>query len=242
MYVSTFLLTTTLIIITAAAPYASGQLSSVKPKIRGSLLEEWDRQLQSATASMLKTSDDYRATVLWTVGQTSESGYTPPGIFDGMGAYKLSNVNNTLRLLVNHELRNTQGYEYVLDNGLTARGARVSYFDIDINRKRVKDAALAYDLLYDVDGAPASDRAEVFLNDFKGLSRFCSGRLVKPEQFESGSGVKELIYFAPEEDGGEFNEHGGHYWALDVEGEIRGLWDIGALGRGAWENLAPVSA
>jgi len=46
--------------------------------------------------------------VLFTVGQTC-NGYTPPGIPDGMGAYR---YGNTVRLFVNHELGADRGYPY----------------------------------------------------------------------------------------------------------------------------------
>ncbi|KAL7466688.1 hypothetical protein ACHAXS_006982 [Conticribra weissflogii] len=226
-------------IFLALATSVEGQ--SVKPNIRGELLRQWDRQLHGKTESMLQTNENFEAETLWTVGETSKSGYTPPGIFDGMGAFKLD--EKTIRLLVNHELRNNYGYEYTLSNGLTAQGARVSYFDIDRKGMTIKDAGLAYHTIRDVDGVVADERSDVFLNGFAGYSRFCSGRLVTPGQFSSGlfssgSGVVDLIYFAPEEDGGSFNPHAGHVQALDVYGQT--MWDVAALGRGAWENIAPV--
>ncbi len=61
---------------------------------------------------------------LFTVGE-SINGYTPPGVLDGMGAFKLN--RNTVRLLVNHELLNFRGYAYETA-GFSLMGARVSYF------------------------------------------------------------------------------------------------------------------
>lgn len=210
------------------------QDSSTKPKIRGDLLSEWDRALRRSTKSMLEPAAGYETEVLWTVGE-SLGGYTPPGIFDGMGAYKLD--KKTIRVLVNHELLNDRGYPYTVNNGqVTLAGARVSYFDVDTKKMEVVDTGLAYDTVYDANGSPVTDIN--FLQGNEGFSRFCSGRLVKPGAFASGSGVVDLIYFAPEEDGGGFNSIGGSFWALDVEN--KGFWALPALGRGSWENLAPV--
>lgn len=207
---------------------------STKPNIRGELLTQWDRALRRTTESMLEPAAGYDTKVLWTVGETSESGYTPPGIFDGMGAYELD--DHTIRVLVNHELLNSRGYAYIVNGGLSLTGARVSYFDVDKMDMKVKDAGLAYHTVYDSLGNKPTDAS--FLQGLAGFSRFCSGRLVKPGAFASGSGVQDLIYFAPEEDGGGFNSIGGVFWALDVHNGD--FWAVPSLGRGAWENLAPV--
>ena len=179
----------------------------------------------------------YRPYVLWTVGDEFAD-YAPPGGMDGLGAYLYD--NDTVRVYVSHNLQHNKGFEYTLDNGLTARGSRVSYFDIDIDDYEVKFVDLAYDILYAFDGSTATHRGQVFAEQRLGLNFLSSGRLVEPGMYTSGSGVKDYIYFTPEGAGGLLNETLGHFWALDIDGDVQGLWDIAALGRGQWENLAPV--
>ena len=158
-----------------------------------------------------------------------------------MGAYSLSDT--TVRALVNHELLHFRGNEYYIDSvrdsdgelkGL--KGARVSYFDIDKTTLEVVGSGIAYERIYgfdgtEVDGTPEGD-GFAFLFSLQGFSRFCSGRLVQPELFGKGKGIVDLIYFAPEEDGGFFNRNGGAVWALDVE--EKNFWQVPAFGRGAW--------
>ena len=60
-----------------------------------------------------------------------------------------------------------------------------------------------------------------------------------PGDFQKG-GVEDKIYFAGEEDGGNFNPVGGAEWALDVAANE--LWAVPAMGRGAWENITAVDA
>jgi hypothetical protein len=172
---------------------------------------------------------------IFTVGETID-GYTPPGVLDGMGAYRLN--KDTVRVLVNHELLNFRGYPYEVRDGaggtFSMTGARVSYFDIDRESRDVVDSGLAYKRIYDANGNLATDTS--FLsNNFSGFSRFCSSNLVEPRQFGKGRGLRNRVYFTGEEDGGFFNGVGGAEWALDPrKGEI---WQLPDLGRGAWENV-----
>lgn len=225
--------------VASAPPSVLAADSIVKSKLRGELRELWQRNIQEEFSPMLTALDDGVAfKSLFTIGDTL-NGYTPPGILDGMGAYKLN--ASTVRVLVNHELLNFRGYEYIVNGDVSMRGARVSFFDIDIATREVVDTGMAYDTVIDADGDPVSDLS--FLQGFSGFSRFCSGRLLDPPvlgqpYFSSGSGVVDRIYVAPEEDGGFFNTVGGAYWGLDVENKE--LWSLAALGRGSWENLAPI--
>jgi hypothetical protein len=125
---------------------------------------------------------------LFTVGETFNKGtpdeYTPPGILDGLGAYRLN--RDTVRVLANHELPNSFGYEYFVNDGkggtFGLKGARVSYFDIDRYTREIVDAGLAYDTIYDGNRKIAEDNT--FLTaGFIGFSRFCSSVLVEPGQF-----------------------------------------------------------
>ena len=196
---------------------------------------------------MVTGENGWTATTLFTVGQ--EIGvYTPPGILDGLGAYELD--YNTVRVLANHELLNSRGYDYMA-SGVYLSGARISYFDIDKDSREVVDAGLAYHTIYDSNGYEIEDTS--FLgtpfatrfgqgpgdgSQFAGFSRFCSSQLVGPYEFKKG-GVEDIIYFTGEEDGGEFNSVGGAEWALDVANNE--LWAVPAFGRGAWENITALN-
>ncbi len=82
---------------------------------------------------------------IFTVGETIGD-YTPPGILDGLGAYKLK--GNTVRVLANHELSSSVGYAYDIQDVSDLTGSRISYFDIDIKTRTVVDAGLAYNTIY----------------------------------------------------------------------------------------------
>jgi secreted PhoX family phosphatase len=192
----------------------------------------------------LQPLDDtlWATSALFTVGETlpttTEDGYTPPGILDGLGAYELD--ADTVRVLANHELLNNQGYAYDVSDGqggtFSMTGARVSYFDINKETFAIEESGLAYNVIYDANGDVATDIS--FLQEgFAGFSRFCSSVLIEAGQFD-GRGLADTIYFTGEEDGGFFNSVGGAEWALDVAtGE---MWQVPALGRGAWENVTEV--
>ena len=164
-----------------------------------------------------------------------ENGYTPPGVLDGLGAYELNDT--TVRVFANHELLNGRGGAYDLSDGqggtFSLTGARISYFDIDKETKQIVDSGLAYDTVIDANGDVAGD-ASFLANDLAGFSRFCSGILHEGGEFGAGRGIVDTIYFAGEEDGGNFNPVGGQEWALDVTTGT--LYQIPAMGRGAWEN------
>ncbi len=182
---------------------------------------------------------------LFTVGESFD-GYFPPGVLDGLGAYLLD--EDTVRVFANHELLNFRGYEYQVSDGMGGTfgllGARVSYFDIDIETLQVVGSNLAYDTIYDANGDVAMD-AGFLSNDFAGLSRLCSSGLFEAGEFsddnggdEENRGLEDRIYFTGEEDGGFFNSVGGSEWALDpATGDF---WQLPALGRGAWENVTTV--
>lgn len=189
---------------------------------------------------------------IFTVGETI-NGYTPPGVLDGMGAFRLN--RRTVRVLVTHELLNFRGYEYQVEDGAGGNfgltGARISYFDIDRRTKQVVDAGPAIRRFYDANGNVAAN-ADFLSNNFAGLSRLCSAQMVEDNQFfwpnvykfwlyrifgrRCGKfGLEDPIFFAGEEDGGSFNRVGGAEWALDVK--TGDMWQLPDLGRGAWENV-----
>lgn len=155
---------------------------------------------------------------VFTVGETV-NGYTPPGILDGIGAFRRG---NNVRLLVNHELTSDVGYPYTLANGASLTGARVSFFDIDRDSLAVCDAGLAYDTIYNRAGDEVAGSGDL---EFGGLNRLCSSVSFRRHEY----GFRDDVYFTGEETGG------GTEFVLDVKrGE---LWAAPAMGRAAWENV-----
>jgi 2',3'-cyclic-nucleotide 2'-phosphodiesterase (5'-nucleotidase family) len=199
-----------------------------------------------ATPAMLEGRNGYETRAIFSVGDTitdtsgalnlSTAGdYTPVGILDGIGAMELNET--TVRVFVNHELNNGDGYAYRLENGLELTGARISYFDIDKDSKAIIDSGLAYDTIHAPDGAVISDIAQL-VEGRSGFDRFCSSVLVESHQFGEGRGLEDTIYFAGEETGGGSSLVSGNEWALDAQtGE---LWAVPAMGRGAWENVTEI--
>ena len=155
------------------------------------------------------------------LNSTTAGDYQPVGILDGMGAIRLD--SDTVRAFTNHELVDNDGIAYTLTQGTadtsddyTLTGGRISYFDININTLQIEDAGLAYNTIVGADGNvatsnsvfgqtfadPFGDRTQ--FRDFEGFSRFCSGGLAEAEQFGTGRGLADNIYFAGEETGGAF--------------------------------------
>ncbi len=169
--------------------------------------------------------------VLLTVGETFAEGtanaYTPVGIIDGLGAYSLD--ANTVRVLANHELRHTQGALYALANGTSLAGARVSYFDIDKNTRRIVGAGAAYSTIYDRAGVEVTSASQL---DFGGFNRFCSSALTEANQFGGNNGFVDRIYLSGEERGG------GSMWAVDTD--THEIWGVPAMGRGGRENATQI--
>ncbi len=185
--------------------------------------------------SMAEGSNGWEVDPVFTVGETV-SGYAPPGVIDGLGAFELD--DDTVRVLANHELLNFRGYPYEVGDGsggtFTMTGARISAFDIDKDSRQVTAAGPAYDAVYDANGEIATDPS-FLANDFAGFSRFCSASLFEAHEFGRGRGLEDRIFFTGEEDGGGFNSVGGAEWALDPATGT--LWALPDLGRGGWENI-----
>ncbi|WP_107667416.1 alkaline phosphatase PhoX [Cyanothece sp. BG0011] len=174
---------------------------------------------------------------IFTIGETI-NGYTPTGILDGIGAFKLNDT--TVRFLVNSELSGGQGYAYDLNtlDGIAGNevtvpgGARINFFDVDINSKQVIDGGLAFNRIFDRAGNLITDTSQFPIG--ASLNRFCSGMHVDAGTF----GFVDDIYFAGEE------TNGGTEFVLDVasmnSAEGGALYAAPALGRAAWENITPI--
>ena len=182
---------------------------------------------QTSESAQMAGLGNWTTTPLFTVGESLPDGaggsYTPPGILDGMGAWDRGDY---VELLATHELRPDRGYPYMLANGATLVGARVSYFLIDKQTREVFQSSLAYDVIYNRAGAVVTGPADI---EFGGLNRFCSAGNVKAGE----AGFVDDIFFTGEE------TTGGSMWAVDVQGAA--LWATPALGRGGWESAAPLS-
>ncbi|MBJ7900130.1 MAG: hypothetical protein GC158_09465 [Cyanobacteria bacterium RI_101] len=183
--------------------------------------------------SQMQALEGYEIRPLFTVGETID-GYVPPGILDGAGAYKLDDT--TVRIFVNHEISVASGgYAYTLESGVELRGARVSYFDLDIQTLQIVDSGLAYDTIYNRAGEMVTAETpldtiyggEQGIAEFgsQGLDRFCSANLFEAGQY----GFVDTIFFTGEEtdDGTEF--------ALDAANNE--LWALPWLGVAAWESV-----
>lgn len=168
--------------------------------------------------------NDWETKQIFTVGETL-GGYTPPGLLDGAGA--IEQPDGKIRVLVNHELSATVGYPYSLGNGLSLTGARVSYFDIDLDNREVITSGLAFNTIYDRAGMEVTTANQVNENGSltDGLDRFCSAALFEAGQY----GLADDIFFTGEE------ASEGIEYALDIANET--LYALPWLGRASWENV-----
>ena len=172
----------------------------------------------------------YLTDALFTIGETVD-GYTPPGILDGMGAFELD--ANTVRVLVNHELRENAGYAYTLANGASITGARVSYFDINKATFEVEGSGLAFDTIINRLGEVVDEASDL---EFGGISRLCSANYIPAEQFGPGIGLVDGFFFTGEETSSGF---GGTEFALDPVTNT--LYALPWLGRAAWESVTELN-
>ncbi|MEA5533720.1 alkaline phosphatase PhoX [Crocosphaera sp. XPORK-15E] len=214
-------LTTTASVVALGANAAQAQFTTQYPTAQMQGLNGWNTK------------------AIFTVGETI-NGYTPTGILDGIGAFKIN--NDTVRVLVNSEINSTQGYAYNLNtkdgdigNDVSTTGARIHYFDIDANTRTVKDAGLAFDQIFDRAGALITDVSQFPTG--AGLNRFCSGQHINAGTY----GFVDNIYLTGEE------TNGGTMFALDVDSisdsPLGGaLYAASALGRGGWENVTAIDS
>ena len=188
---------------------------------------------------VLPVAPGVRTTSMLTVGEDVD-GYRMVGIPDGLGAYR--NDGNSLTLLMNHELRDTQG--------VTRRhgqaGAFVSEWSIDRKTLEVTrgedliDPGIQYwDYLqsqYSLTPNGAGTRADgkVFQSFGPTLNRFCSNTLSDPGQLlnrKTGNGYDGQLFFPNEESGDR-----GRGFALTMDGQ---LYQLPRIGLFSWENTIP---
>lgn len=173
---------------------------------------------------------------LFTVGDKIGT-YVPPGILDGIGAFSLNET--TVRLFANHEVANSLGYKYSLSSGAQLTGARVSYFDVDKRTFQIVGSGLGYNKIINRAGNEVTSSAIYSatnvngLDSVGGLNRFCSAALFEANQFGTGIGLTDRIFFT-----GEENTDGTQY-ALDTVTNT--LYAVPWFGRAAWENVAEIN-
>lgn len=178
----------------------------------------------ASTPNMLSALNTWQATPLTTIGEEI-NGYIMPGIPDGMGAKK--DEDGHVTVFISHELGQSAGYPYTLENGTSLTGARISAITVDPNSYAVLNSVPAYHTIIDRAGDEVTSGTQIdpSNNETQGMRRFCSAAL-----FEAGSfNLEDDIFFTGEETGG------GQEFALDVESGI--LYALPWLGRAAWENL-----
>ena len=194
--------------------------------------------------SMMKGQGRWKVFPLLTIGERLASedprfvdqGYQPVGAPDGLGAYRLD--EETVRVLVNHELEGKAGYPYRLDNGTTLIGARISFLDVARRTLRIRNSGIAYRAMYDRQGRLVETGYQVneVSRTEQGLSRLCSSQLIAGGTFN----FVDTIYMTQEELSDPLSHpYGGTVWALDVERQT--LHAVPAMGRMAGENTTPLS-
>lgn len=177
--------------------------------------------------SQVKGLNGYTVDPIFTVGDKIGN-YVPAGILDGIGAYSLNDT--TVRLLVVNEIGATEGYKYTLKNGTQLPGARVNYFDVDKRTLKIVDSGLAHDTIINRKGEVVDAATDL---EFGGIQRFCSAALFEANQFGSGIGLADRIFFSGEE------TNGGTQFALDTKTNT--LYALPAFGRAAWENVTEIN-
>lgn len=198
----------------------------------------------STAAPMLDGENGYEIAPLFTIGESlagtsgalnpfSAGTYTPVGVPDGIGAFLLD--ASTVRVLVNHEISSAAPFSIANCNGgsLTLEGARISYFDLDRATMAVVDAGVAIHSIRDRSGDLVTSMTQ--FDTGVGLSRLCSATLVEASAFGAGRGLADRVFMTGEEFG---TPHGGTVWALDTA--TGNLWAVPDMGRGKWENVAPI--
>ena len=198
----------------------------------------------SSPVSMMKGEETWEVRALLTVGDHLPSRnprfanreFRPVGALDGLGAYQLD--QDTVRVLLNHELDGKAGYPYRLDNVTRLRGARISFLDIDRRTLQILNSGIAYRTIYDRQGRIVETGFQIneAVQTEQGLSRLCSSQLIEKDTFN----FVDTIYLTMEELSDPLGHpYGGTVWALDVERQI--LYAVPAMGRMAGENATPLS-
>jgi hypothetical protein len=190
---------------------------------------------------VLPVGDGVSVKSLLTVGDGAASnGYEMVGIPDGLGLVR-SREGGDFTLLMNHELRGTQG----VPRRHGKKGAFVSELEIDSNTYEVEQGRdlIDSDVRYwnyltqtygpapSPGGVNPRDPSDTFLAQTAEFNRFCSSSITEWKQLYnpwSKKGYPGQIYFANEENGEE-----GRLFGVTVNGQAQQLPRLGQL---SWEN------
>ena len=176
----------------------------------------------AAPAYLVPTAQGVETTPLLTVGD-AVGGYRMVGIPDGLGAF--DNGDGTFTVLMNHELRPTNGT--VRAHG--SAGAFVSKWVIDKATGGVLSGQDQIRTVFLYDPATAS-----YVNATTAFNRFCSATLAEPGAFfnpATGLGTTERIFM-----NGEENVAGRAFAHVVSTGES---YDLPGIGNYAFENVSP---
>src|SRR3954469_11152510 len=151
------------------------------------------RQLLSTAAApyLVPSSPGVTIMPLLTTGDKAANGYRMVGIPDGLGAF--DNGDGTFTVLMNHELRSTQGITRAHGN----KGAFVSKWIINKTTGAVVSGQDQIKKVFLYDPATKS-----YVNAAPAFNRFCSANLAAQGAFfnpASGLGTKERIFTDGEE-------------------------------------------
>lgn len=182
---------------------------------------------------------------------------------DGAGAYRLD--EDTVRYVVQAEVRPNDGYEYTVNDDVRLRGAVIQYIDLDAavgagGPFLPKGSGLVYDKIVGADGqTPISGGLDLIFNmpltdasrevlfdpegwnmsETTGLVRPCSAELSEPWPFAESVGTADRLFVANQEDTDiEFS-----VGAVPVVVDLaeRTLYQVPQLGFGKTEKSVQVS-
>jgi len=165
---------------------------------------------------------------VYNIGDAVNGNYIT-GIPDGLGAYPVGEGN--IRLLVNSELKPTQGYAYTLANGTKLTGGRLNFLTVD-SQGKVVESGLAYDKIFDRQGRLVTNGSQINggIAGTTGFNRFCAANLIQGAAFgRPGTGFDRDLYLIGEESG--------NYATMQVfDPSTKTLYAAPDLGYGGWES------
>ncbi len=179
---------------------------------------------QTAADTLLKGLNGWSVTPKFTVTDLV-TGIRPPGKLDGIGAKR---VGNELHIYVGHEIEQSMGSSYSLENGLQLKGARITKFKMDAATRNITSAEIAYKRIYDRAGTLVSSATQINegSSTTSGLDKICSASLFRAGTYNLAD---DLFITGEETDNGQA-------FVLDIANDD--LYCAPWLGRAKFENMA----
>jgi len=164
----------------------------------------------------LKYCKVYNNYGLFTIGE-QRNNYYLTGVPDGLGGYLLS--DNIIRVYINSEFNDFNGYPYKLENNTTLTGPRVNFIDFNRRTFEVVNCGLAYNKIYNstyqlvtetnfldchsyVSGKDSNNN-DIIINNTKGLEWLCSSSFYPKYYWNKNNnetnGFEDNILFIGEE-------------------------------------------